>query len=182
MDGDALSIGSGGSLIANLLLFAAMENVPAPEYQPPPAAAQRAPEVMIAEPWEPWLVLDGRLLSNTSACPEPRAGKHAFYLADATLPHGYDAYAPATKGFHACLLVSRHGNVLAVVLRGTSGRASMDRQISRKLRQDWRLGGSAREDHGSRWHTVHLSTFPPGQTSPAMPPLPEIPDYRRFTL
>lgn len=163
MNGDALSIGSSGSLIANLLLLAVMENVS----EPPWGIAYGKSDTVDAavhvlapvEGWRPFMDDPGGGGQRRKSCPQPGADYAGGLLPHAPLPSGYDPFAPLEQPFHACLLVDSAGKVLRVKLLGSSGSARMDGRILALIATAWRANGPAAGE-APAWQLVGLNAGP----------------------
>ena len=162
MNGDALSIGTSGSLIANLLLFAVMENISEPPAWPIYGLVAERPEATYdltqLDGWQPFIDDPGSAGARTS-CPEPRTNQAGGPLAEAPLPGGYDPYAPLEQPFHACLLVRSDGKILSAKLLGSSGNARVDGRILTLIATRWRVEAPA-EGGAPTWHRVRLNAGP----------------------
>jgi len=175
MNGDALSIGTSGSLIANLLLFAVMENVSEPPPWPIYGAVKPRPEatydVKLLIGWKPFVDDPGWAIARRKSCPEPRTSQPGGPLAHAPLPPGYDPYAPLEQPFHACLLVGGGGKILSAKLLGSSGSARIDGRILTLIATRWRVEAPA-EASAPSWHRVRLNAGP-DEDEVAEPPILE---------
>ncbi|HEY7811099.1 MAG TPA: hypothetical protein VIA98_12040 [Allosphingosinicella sp.] len=164
MDSDALSIGSSGALIANLLLFAVMENVSEPSYWSSigayaPHPSVRGDTTKLIETWRPFVDDPGWGGSRRKSCPEPRSTRAGGAVPQAPLPSGYDPYAPLEQPFHACLLVAGDGRILKTKLIGSSGSARTDGRILALIATRWRMGAPG-EGRGPEWLRVRLNAGP----------------------
>jgi hypothetical protein len=163
MDGDALSIGSSGSLVANLLLLAVMENVSEPPwgigYGVSDTRTQAAHVLEPLDSWRPFMDDPGWGGQRRRSCPEPRATHAGGVLPQAPLPPGYDPYAPREQPFHACLLVSSDGEILSAKLLGSSGSASLDGRIMALIATRWQVEPPAGANAPS-WQRVRLNAGP----------------------
>ncbi|HEX8583629.1 MAG TPA: hypothetical protein VF680_04395 [Allosphingosinicella sp.] len=163
MNGDALSIGTSGSLIANLLLFAVMENVSEPPTWPIYGAVTPRPEAtydltpLIG--WKPFVDDPGWANGRRKSCPEPRTNQPGGSIPFAPLPSGYDPFGPLEEPFHACLLVDGTGKILSAKLLGSSGSARIDGRILTLIATRWRLKAPA-EGSVPAWHRVRLNAGP----------------------
>ena len=172
MDGDALSIGSSGSLIANLLLLAVMENVSEPSWplrfvQPSSEAA--ATHTLTPLGWRPFMDDPGWGGERRRSCPEPRATHAGGAVPRAPLPRGYDPYAPLAEPFHACLLVASDGKILASKLLGSSGSARTDGRILALIATRWRAQ-PPEDGRAPAWQRVRLNAGPDeGEIRDALP-------------
>jgi hypothetical protein len=160
MNWDHLSIGSSGSLIANLMLLAVMENIPA---LPPPlwdtVAHDPAPRVYATE-WQPFLHNPGANLDPMPhACPYPRAEGYAFRLDHAPLPTGFDPHRQDEAPLHACVLVQPDGRITAVKLLGSTGSGRLDGTLRRTVLARWEFAPVARSPATS-WQRVRLDSGP----------------------
>ncbi|HEX6376842.1 MAG TPA: hypothetical protein VFZ91_14115 [Allosphingosinicella sp.] len=91
-------------------------------------------------------------------CPVPEGKGDLHRLGAAPLPDGYDPHADRQSPRYVCVLVGRRGEVLdARILRGT-GRASLDRELVRTVRQSWRFGAAAWEAKSPSWQRVRLDS------------------------
>ncbi|HEX8578443.1 MAG TPA: hypothetical protein VF655_02465 [Allosphingosinicella sp.] len=163
MDSDALSIGSSGSLIANLFLLAIFENVSAPPwwsrpYAPLPVETDSTTSTKLINTWRPFIDNAGWSGSRRTSCPEPRFTGTSATIAQAPLPPGYDPYAPLEQPFHACLRVAADGRILGTKLIGSSGSAETDGRILALIASRWRL--DARGEQASAWLRVRLNAGP----------------------
>jgi hypothetical protein len=166
MDGDALSIGTTGSLIANLLLLAIMENVSEPPWWTGDhvpyetttyASAPTGPKLI--ETWRPFIDDPGAGAYRKKTCPQPRSKSAAQRLALAPLPPGYDPHAPREEPLHACILVQADGTIVAVRLLGSTGRRGLDARLRATIVSSWTVTGAS--GAGSvAWHRVRLNSGP----------------------
>lgn len=162
MDGDALSIGSSGSLIANLLLLAVMENVSEPPWLIGHAESGTDAAVHVLAPiegWRPFMDDPGAGGPRRRSCPEPRANHEGGSVPHAPLPTGYDPFFPREQPFHACLLVRSDGAILRATLLGSSGNAKMDGRILALIRTRWRAA-PPQEGTAPSWQRVRLNAGP----------------------
>jgi hypothetical protein len=163
MDGDALSVGTSGSMIANLLLLAVMENVSEPPWGLGYGVGDtRTQAVHVLEPldsWRPFIDDPGGGGPRRRSCPEPRATHAGGVLPRAPLPRTYDPYAPREQPFHACLLVSRDGEILSAKLLGSSGSLSLDGRILALIATHWRVD-PPEEANAASWQRVRLNAGP----------------------
>ncbi|HEY0148505.1 MAG TPA: hypothetical protein VGB70_05820 [Allosphingosinicella sp.] len=163
MDGDALSYGTCGSLIANLLLLAVMENVSEPTWRFGYGRSDTiGAAVHLLAPvkgWQPFIDESGWGEPRRTHCPEPRARRAGGPLPFAPLPSGYDPFAPLKEPFHACLLVDAGGSILSARLLGSSGSARTDGRMLALITTQWRAaGGGAGE--APAWQLVRLNAGP----------------------
>lgn len=156
MNWDYFSIGSSGSLTANLMLLAIMENIPP---LPPPiggrVAHDPAPAVFAAE-WRPFIHNPGEHPNTMPhACPHPRARGYPFRLDHAPLPAAFDPQAQGEEPLHACVLVQPNGAISAVKLLGSTGSARVDTELRRTVASRWRFT-PATERAAKSWQRVRL--------------------------
>ena len=164
MDGDALSIGSSGSLIANLLLLAVMENVS----EPPWWRTAYLPSETITEPfrstvidtWRPFIDDAGWGRAKRKNCPEPRDRPGLQRLADTPLPPGYNPHKPREQPLHACILVQADGTIVSVRLLGSTGNSRLDAGLKATIAARWSVINSSRGS--AAWHRVRLDSGPDG--------------------
>jgi hypothetical protein len=162
MDDDALSIGTSGSLVANLLLLAVMENVSEPPWAISYGRSDANPSVQVlgsVKGWSPFMDDPGWGGERRRSCPDPKANHAGGPLPHAPLPRGYDRFAPMEQPFHACLLVSSDGAILSAKLLGSSGSAQIDRRIQTLIATRWRAQGP-REAEAASWQRVRLNAGP----------------------
>ena len=163
MDGDALSIGTSGSLIANLLLLAVMENVSEPPwwrtaYLPSETITEPAGPTLI-DTWRPFIDDAGWGKAKRKNCPEPRNQAGLQRLGDTPLPPGYNPHKPREEPLHACILVQADGTVVAVTLLGSTGSGALDARLKATIAR-WTVIDTA--PGAAAWHRVRLDSGPDG--------------------
>jgi hypothetical protein len=161
MDGDALSIGTSGSLIANLLLLAVMENVSEPPWASGFGTSDTGDAAVdvLAPDWSPFMDDPGSGGERRRSCPDPKANHAGGPLPHAPLPPGYDPFTPLEQPFHACLLVSSNGTILSAKLLGSSGSARIDHRIKALIATRWRARGPGGGE-APTWQRVRLNAGP----------------------
>ena len=165
MNSDALSIGTTGSLVANLLLLAVMENVSEPPwwrgnsnpYEPTWVGGRAGPYLL--DTWRPFIDDVGGGGYRRRNCPQPRDRSGRQRLADAPLPPGYNPHTPREEPFHACILVRSNGTIEAVRLIGSTGTAALDARLIGMIAARWRVAGGGTAG-GPTWHRVRLDSGP----------------------
>jgi hypothetical protein len=165
MNGDALSIGTSGSLIANLLLLAVMENVSEPPwwgraYVPFEATAAPAGPTLI-DTWRPFIDDAGWGRAKRKNCPEPRNRPGLQRLADTPLPPGYNPHKRREEPLRACILVQADGTIVSVRLLGSTGSGALDARLKATIASRWTVASPEGLD-APAWHRVRLDSGPDG--------------------